>query len=99
MFNSLKYAKKLEEVGVSREQAEMHMQILSDIVEGNLATREDIKDLRRDITEVELRLSNRFDKFEDKFVQLEQRMTIKLGTLFIIGFTSMATLMKFWLIH
>lgn len=45
MFNSLKYVKKLEEAGVSREQAEMHIQIVGEIMETNLATRQDLKDL------------------------------------------------------
>ena len=30
MFNTLKYTKKLEEVGVSREQAETYVQIIAD---------------------------------------------------------------------
>ena len=38
MFNTLQYAKKLEAVGVSREQAEAHIQIIADIIEGDLAT-------------------------------------------------------------
>jgi hypothetical protein len=31
--------------------------------------------------------------------RLERRLTIKLGTLMVIGFTTMATLLKFWIIH
>ena len=51
---------------------------LADIFEVNLkevATKEDIKHL-------EERLCERFD---GKFIQLEQRMTIKLGTLMVIA--------------
>lgn len=56
MFNSLKYAKKLEEVGISREQAEVHMQIMTEIIETNLATKQDVQEIRRDIREVEYKL-------------------------------------------
>ena len=45
MFNTLRYAKKLESVGVAREQTEAHVQIIAEIVEDDLATKQDIKDL------------------------------------------------------
>jgi hypothetical protein len=56
MFNSLKYAKQLEEAGVSRSQAEVHMQIMTEIMETSLATKQDILDVRRDIRELEYKL-------------------------------------------
>jgi hypothetical protein len=56
MFNSLKYAKQLEEAGVSRAQAEVHMQIMTEIMETSLATKQDILDVRRDIRELEYKL-------------------------------------------
>lgn len=49
MFDSLMYAKKLEEAGLTREQAEAHVQMLTDVVNSNLATRQDLKDLRGDL--------------------------------------------------
>jgi hypothetical protein len=45
MFNTLKYARKLEASGIPREQAEVHVQIIADIVEGDLATKQDLKEL------------------------------------------------------
>lgn len=45
MFNTLKYARKLEEVGVSRDQAEAHVQIIAEIIEGDVATKQDLKEL------------------------------------------------------
>lgn len=53
MFNTLTYAKKLEEAGVPRQQAEAQVQVLADIVESELATKNDIK---RDLKELEYRL-------------------------------------------
>lgn len=45
MFNSLKYSKNLEAVGVSREQAEAHIQIIAEVVENDMATKQDLKEL------------------------------------------------------
>ncbi len=45
MFNTLKYSKILEATGVSREQAEAHIQIMAEIVEDDLATKQDLKEL------------------------------------------------------
>ena len=52
-MNTLKYAKKLEEVGFSREQAEMT---------SKLATKEDIKDLRNEMQLVKAELKNELGK-------------------------------------
>ena len=45
MFNTLRYARILEAAGVLREQAEAHVQIIAEIVEGDLTTKQDLKDL------------------------------------------------------
>ena len=51
MNNSLKYVRFLEGVGISREQAEAHVQLITEITEGDLATKQDVIDIRRDIAE------------------------------------------------
>ena len=45
MFDTLRYSKTLEAAGVSREQAEAHVKIIAEIVEGDLATKHDLKEL------------------------------------------------------
>jgi hypothetical protein len=85
MFNAFKYTQQLEEAGFSRKQAEAQLQIIAEIVGDDLATKQDIKMLETNL--------------ENKMQQLEYRVIIKLGTLLIVGFTTMATLMKFWLLH
>ncbi len=67
MFNTLGYARKLESVGLSRDQAEAHVQIIAEIIEGDLATKQDINELKKD--------------FEHKFDSMENRLLIKLGAL------------------
>jgi molecular chaperone DnaK (HSP70) len=45
MFDTLKYAKVLEGVGFSRAQAEVQVQMISDVMAATLATKQDLKDL------------------------------------------------------
>lgn len=56
MFNTLRYARALETVGVPREQAEAHVQIIAEIIEGDLATKQDIKDLEYRLQSTEHRI-------------------------------------------
>jgi hypothetical protein len=50
MFNTLRYAKMLQEVGFSKDQAEKSIEILSEIMEDKLATKEDLQLLKSDLT-------------------------------------------------
>ena len=91
-FDTQKFANKLKSAGVVSEHVEA--EALADIFEINLkevATKEDIKLLKEDIKHLEERLCERFD---GKFIQLEQRMTIKLGALMVIAVSAVATLVK-----
>lgn len=56
MFNTLKYSKILEATGVSREQAEAHIQIIAEIVEDDLATKQDIREIKNELNQLENRL-------------------------------------------
>jgi hypothetical protein len=57
MFDTLKFAKKLIEVGMSKEQAEIFVfaqkEALEEAVDGGLATKVDISELEKKITHVE----------------------------------------------
>ena len=59
MFNTLKYAKMLEEAGFSREQSEISIRMLVEIMEDRLATRDDVKDLTHALVRAESRLTIR----------------------------------------
>ena len=56
MFNTLRYMKKLEEVGISRDQAETHIQIIAEIIEGDMATKQDVKEIKDEMIKLEYRL-------------------------------------------
>lgn len=78
MFNSLKYAKILEDAGLPRNQAETHIQILSDVIGEDMATKDDIKGLESKIDSDIRRLES---KMVYEFQSLEYRITLKLGGL------------------
>ena len=48
-FNAFKYVGELREAGVPEKQAETHLRILHEIVESNLATKRDLKELEQRI--------------------------------------------------
>lgn len=75
-MNTLNYAKNLEAVGFSREQAEMTVVILNEVVETKLATQQDVRDLE----------SHLLHKLE----QLRSEMVIKLGAMMLSGMAILA---------
>ncbi len=80
MFNAFKYTKQLEEAGFSREQAEIQLQIITEIVEGDLATKQD--------------LNTSVERLEHKMLQMEYRLIIKIGTIITIALGVFTTLIK-----
>ena len=82
-FDTLKYSKRLKDAGVPYKQAEAEAEALAEVLEVNLkdlATKEDLKALE--------------DRLGDKITMLEQRMTIKLGTLMVFAVGAVAALVK-----
>jgi len=96
MINALKYAKKLEEAGFSREQAEVQLQIITEVVEGDLATKQDLDIFRKDL---EYAIQASVKDLRHDMQQLEYRLTIKLGAFLVACFTTMIILMRLWLPH
>lgn len=80
MFNTLKYAKMLEEVGFSREQAETSIKILVEIMEDKLATKHDIKELE--------------SRIETSMTHLESRLSIRMGTMLAASIAILTALNK-----
>lgn len=82
MFNSLKYAKSLEEAGVPREQAEAHVHLITEALDMNFATKQDVQLVAQDMQGLRQDfqiLRNEFQKdlqtlefkFDQKVVQLK----------------------------
>ncbi|MGH8472453.1 MAG: hypothetical protein ACREVJ_08395 [Gammaproteobacteria bacterium] len=64
------------------------------MIEQNLATKQDIADLKRDIKELEVKIEQiRSDLVRD-LKDLEYRMTIKLGTMMVVAVGAIAALTR-----
>lgn len=78
MFDTLAYTKKLKSAGVSEQQAEVQAEALAtslhEIIETNLATKQDIKDVRQEIKDVKQEL-------KQEFKQEISRLDIKISDL------------------
>ena len=48
-FNALKYVDELRAAGFPDKQAEAQVRVLAEVIDSSLATKQDIKDVRRDI--------------------------------------------------
>lgn len=86
-FDTLKYANRLKAAGVESRIAEAEAEALAEVFELNLkevATREDLKQMEERLNE----------KMDARFLQLEQRMIIKLGGLMVVAIGVVATLVK-----
>lgn len=91
MFDTLGYAKKLEGVGFSREQAETSVKILTEIMTENLASKDDIKELRHEVNRELNNLGHKMDKLESK---LKSDIIIKTGALQAASVALIVALMK-----
>lgn len=89
MIDTLMYVKKLEASGVPRELAELQVQIMTDIVDQNYATKQDFKDLRQEMKELRIELKH-------DMARLEDRLTIKLGSMMVVMVAVLATIIKFF---
>jgi len=58
-FDTLSYTKKLKAAGVPEKQAEVQAETFAEIIEERLATKQDIELIRRDLKELEMRLTIR----------------------------------------
>ena len=66
-FDSLLFAKRLKAAGFTKRQAEVQAEAIQDIVENDLATKRDLKELEM--------------RFELKFKEIEQKIVIKMGAM------------------
>jgi hypothetical protein len=80
MLNTLKYAKILEEVGFSRQQAEASVGILVEVMEQELASRQDVKDLRTGL--------------EHSIARLESKLTLRMGTLLAASIAILTAILR-----
>ena len=87
-FDTLKFVRTLKNAGVPESQAEAFSEAFKDAQgEAELATQHDISDVRRDIDDLRRDMDARF-------IQIEQRLIIKLGGLMALSIGIVAALVK-----
>ena len=78
-FDTQEAVIKLKSVGVSQEQADAFVKVIVE-AQHEISTKRDIDDLRRDM--------------DARFIQLEQRLIIKLGSMMVVAIGLVAVLVK-----
>jgi hypothetical protein len=73
MFNALRYKEELEEAGFSRDQAEVSVRVLIDVMNENFATKSDLR-------EIDLKLDSSVQRLEAKIDSVEQRLEAKIDS-------------------
>ena len=83
-FNTLRYANRLKAVGVPEKQAEVQAELqsetISDLLEGNFANKQDINELKRDIKELDTKLTGNIKELESKIERNTKELDLKIET-------------------
>jgi hypothetical protein len=93
-FDSLGYAKKLRDGGVPRDQAEIHAEAARDFIMAELATKADVLAVRADLLATEQKLQTSIEKLDTKIDTQTLRLTVRLGTIVVVGLGALATILK-----
>lgn len=71
MIDSLRYVKSLEAAGIPRVQAEAQVEVMTDVYSKNLATKQDMTELRLEFVELRSELKSELKSIQDKiFIRL-----------------------------
>lgn len=94
MADTLMYFKKLEAAGFSKRQAEVQIEMMNDFTSNSFATKQDFSNMEQTIKDLEHRIDVRFVRLESELSRMGDRITIRLGSMMIIGFGTLAALIK-----
>jgi len=86
-FDTHAYVKKLVAVGVKEAQAEVQAEMLTQLLDDNLVSKHDMK-------EMETSLRHDMADLRGEMKELEMRLTIRLGAIMAAGIAIVATLVK-----
>jgi hypothetical protein len=87
IFNTLAYAKKLQSVGFTEQQAEVQAEAIAEIIDSNLATKRDVAEIKRDIEQF------RVDVKRD-IKDTEYKLTIRMGAFAVAVISILAAIIK-----
>lgn len=86
-FDSLGYANRLRDGGVPQDQAEAHAEAARDFIMAELVT-------KTDLLATEQKLQSGIEKLDNRIDTLSLRLTMRLGTLVVVGIGVLAALLK-----
>ena len=79
-FDSLGYARKLRDAGIPQDQAEAHAEAAREFIMTEVATRNDLEVLRREL--------------ENKLDTLTLRLTVRMGVMLAAGLSILAAIQR-----
>jgi hypothetical protein len=86
-FDTLKFAKRAEKVGFTKEQAEFQAEEIAKVIDDHIATKNDFREIRKEVKSV-------FSILEAKLETLENRLIIKVGSMLVIAIGVLTTILK-----
>ena len=86
-FDTLGYAKRLRDAGISQGQAEAHAEAAREFVMGELVTKADLVAVKADLLAVKADLVAAMDT-------LSLRLTLRLGVMLAAGLATLAAIIK-----
>src|SRR5690242_1400668 len=86
-FDTLQYAKKAREVGFTEQQAEFQAEAMAEIIDEQLASKRDIKELDDHLT---FKIKELDDRLTFKIEELSNKLVIQLGGI-VLGAVGVAT--------
>jgi hypothetical protein len=101
-FDTLGYAKRLRDGGVSPDQAEAHAEAARDFIMIELATKTDLLAVQADLkaaiaqleTKLEAKIAHLDLKFDTKIDNLSLRLTVRLGVMLAAGIAVLGALLR-----
>jgi hypothetical protein len=93
-FDTLQYVKKLKEAGVAENIAEIQAEAFKEVMENNLASKQDIKDLRQDMLAMKKDLTHDIEGLSRNIELVKKDLTIRLGGMMAVSVSILGVLIS-----
>ena len=93
-FDTLGYAKRLRDAGISQGQAEAHAEAAREFVMGELVTKADLQAVKADFQVMKADLQAMKADLQAAMDTLSLRLTLRLGVMLAAGLATLAAIIK-----
>jgi hypothetical protein len=93
-FDTLGYAKRLRDAGISQGQAEAHAEAAREFVMGELVTKTDLLAIKADLQAIKADLQATKAGLQAAMDTLSLRLTLRLGVMLAAGLATLAAIIK-----